>query len=80
MRAKLTLGLKVSLKYEDISMEEVQSKFVAKTMQVIYSSLPMRNQLFIPRVAAKWMQGQTIQNTKIGPGIYMIFMDPHILR
>ena len=34
LRAKLTLGLKGSLKYEELSMEEVQKNFVVKNMQV----------------------------------------------
>ena len=34
LRAKLTLGLKSSLKYEELSMEDVQKNFVAKNMQV----------------------------------------------
>ena len=36
MRAKLTLGLKLSLKYEAISMEEVQMRFMEKNIQVIF--------------------------------------------
>ena len=37
LRAKLTLGLKSSLKYEELSMEDVQKNFVAKNMQVYTS-------------------------------------------
>ena len=34
LRAKLTLGLKGSLKYEELSMEDVQKSFVVKNIQV----------------------------------------------
>ena len=34
LRAKLTLGLKGSLKYEELSMEDVQKNFVIKNIQV----------------------------------------------
>jgi hypothetical protein len=34
LRAKLTLGLKGSLKYEELSMEDVQKNFVVKNIQV----------------------------------------------
>ena len=34
VRAKLTLGLKASVTYDDLSMDDVQRSFVTKNMQV----------------------------------------------
>ena len=35
LRAKLTLGMKSSSTYEELSMDDVQKSFVAKSMQVL---------------------------------------------
>ena len=53
VRAKLTLGLKASLKYEDLSMEEVQKNFVTKNMQVYSSSISTKSTPDIFRLVAK---------------------------
>ena len=53
VRAKLTLGLKASLKYEDLSMEEVQKSFAAKNMQVNSLSISTKCTPDIFRLVAK---------------------------
>ena len=43
LRAKLTLELKGALKYEELSMEDVQKNFVAKNMQVYTTPILLKS-------------------------------------